>query len=253
MKAIFEKPMSPWLAWAVTVVILSSGGIYCLTYSYLAQRPDGIGVGLSWALVSLVPWLFAFEIGKRVNYDPTGSWTANWWIIAAVLAMTAAVSVGLQDWLWADGQLSLRETAIAALKRFPPALAVSVLLFLFPMLQEKRESEVEAFARASDLPLLPQQIDWIRASGNYLEIKSGQRLILHRMTLASAERALKHHAFIRVHRSALINAQRVARHDRGKVADEVVLEDGTRLKVGASYRLLVEQAIGDRFACRQQG
>jgi hypothetical protein len=239
--------MSPRLAFVSGVILLSSGGIYCVTYSFLAQRPDGVDIALSWALVSLVPWLAAFEAGKRVNYDPTGTWKANWWRIVAILAVTAAVSIAMQNWLWSDGQMSGQDAAVALLRRIPPALLISMLLFLVPMLQQKAESECAVSPVDGDLPLLPRQIDWIRASGNYLEIKAGQRLVLHRMTMSTAEQLLKRHNFVRVHRSALINAERVSKHDKGKLADELVLQDGTRLKVGGSYRSLVDRTFGHPF------
>jgi hypothetical protein len=246
MRAIFERPMSPRLAWITGMLLLSSGGIYCLSYSILTQRPDGLRTGLDWALVSLVPWLVAFEAGKRVNYDPTGTWKANWWRIAAILAVTAAISIAMQNWLWDDAPMSWRDLAVALLRRIPPALLISMLLFLIPMLQQKGEGEGAASVLDGDLPLLPRQIDWVKARGNYLEIKAGQRLVLHRMTMSTAEQLLKRHNFVRVHRSALINVERVRRHDKGKMADEVLLQDGTRLKVGGSYRTFVDRAFGER-------
>ena len=53
---------------------------------------------------------------------------------------------------------------------------------------------------------------------------------------AAAEDLLGGHGFIRIHRSALVNRSRIVRHLKGKVADEVQLADGTRLKVGGAYR-----------------
>jgi len=247
MRAIFERPMSPRLAWITGLMLLSSGGIYCFSYSILMQRPDGLGTGLDWALVSLIPWLIAFEAGKRVNYDPTGTWKANWWRIAVILAATAAISIAMQNWLWEDAQMSSRDVAVALLRRIPPALLISMLLWLIPMLQQKAERESAASLPDGALPLLPRQIDWVKASGNYLEIKAGQRLVLHRMTMSTAEQLLRRHNFVRVHRSALINAERVSSHRRGKIADELVLEDGTRLKVGGSYRAFVDRAFGEKL------
>jgi hypothetical protein len=237
--------MSPRLAWAVGVILLSGGGIYCLVYSFLSGRPDGLGIAVQWALVSLLPWLVAFEASKRVNYEPTGSWKANWWRIAAILSLTAAISVLMQDWLWADGHYSTREAAIVLLRRIPPAALVSLLLIIIPMLQLR--AEASAPGTAGQLPVLPRQIDWIRAGGNYLEINAGQRLILHRMTMASAERLLRQHNFVRVHRSALVNAERVKKLERGKIADEILLKDGTRLKVGTAYRAFVERTFDERL------
>src|SRR5207248_11358128 len=136
--------------------------------------------------------------------------------------------------LWGDGQYSGREVGIALLRRAPPAAVVCVLLIIVPMLRLRVEASVPS--PAGELPLLPRQIDWIRAGGNYLEIKAGERLILHRMPMACAERLLRRHNFVRVHRSALVNTERVKKLERGKIADEILLDDGTRLKVGGAYR-----------------
>lgn len=247
MKALLERPMSPRLAWIAAVALLSSGGIYCVVYNVAAGRPEGLGVGLSWAVVSLLPWLVAFEIGKRANYEPTGSWKANWWRIAAILLATALISVAMQNMLWEDKQFTLRAAVVALVRRIPPALLISLLLFLIPMLERNSEHDADSPSHArSDLPLLPRQIDWIRARGNYLEISAGARRILHRMTMRTAEQLLTGHDFVRVHRSALINAARVHKIDRGKLADEIVLHDGTRLKVGGAYRPQVERLFGNR-------
>ena len=54
--------------------------------------------------------------------------------------------------------------------------------------------------------------------------------------MAQAEAELAGHGFVRIHRSTLVNAARVAAIRRGKQFDEVELTGGRRLKVGDSYR-----------------
>ena len=65
------------------------------------------------------------------------------------------------------------------------------------------------------------------------------------MTMAEAEALLAGEGFVRIHRSVLVNAGKVARVERGKAADEVRLADGTRLRVGGAYRpFLVDMPSG---------
>lgn len=240
MRAIFSERIKASHAWLITVAIVLVGALYCLSYSMLSGRPEGLGTGLTWSIVTLLPWLLAFEFGKRVNYDPTGSWHANWWLIAAILVSTAVISIIMQD-IW-SGEFGARESAIALLRRLPASGFILFLLLLVPELQRRAERRPNS---AGELPVPPQQIDWIKAAGNYLEIRTRRGTILNRMTMATAESLLKGDRFIRIHRSALVNAARVKQLQRGKLADEILLEDGTRLKVGGAYRHLVRCALGN--------
>jgi hypothetical protein len=241
MRIFLSEPMSPRLAWVPAIAVVLAGGLYCLAYSVLSGRPEGIGTGVTWSVVTVLPWLFAFEFGKRINYDPTGSWKANWWIVAAILAVAAIISVCLQG-VWA-GELTHRGATIALLRRLPAAGFVLLLLLLVPELQRRAETRRTI---ESALPVPPQRIEWIKAAGNYVEVRTAQGMILSRVTMAAADSLLTEHGFLRVHRSALVNARHVKQVEHGKIADEIVLEDGTRLKVGGAYRSVVRRALDDR-------
>ena len=79
-------------------------------------------------------------------------------------------------------------------------------------------------------------IDWVRAAGNYVEIRVAGRSTLKRMTMAQAEQALAGKAFVRVHRSMLVNRQRIAGLDRCERPRHLKLTDGSVVRVGEAYR-----------------
>jgi two-component system LytT family response regulator len=86
------------------------------------------------------------------------------------------------------------------------------------------------FVRASD-------IDWIEAEGNYVRIHSAAAADLVRGTIAAFEGRLDPDRFRRIHRSYLVNVDRVAAVEplfHGELV--AVLKDGQRLPVGRRYR-----------------
>jgi DNA-binding LytR/AlgR family response regulator len=91
-------------------------------------------------------------------------------------------------------------------------------------------------AQTGEIPLLPRQIDWVRAAGNYIELRAAGRTIVHRSSISAAERDLAEHGFVRIHRSTLVRRDRIARVR----PQDVVLTDGTHLKVGKRYRATLE-------------
>jgi DNA-binding LytR/AlgR family response regulator len=80
-------------------------------------------------------------------------------------------------------------------------------------------------------------IDWIESAGNYIEVHGDGRTMLLRMTLRQAAESLGSASFVQIHRSILVNRERIAKLDRAKRPHHVRLIDGTLLKVGESYRL----------------
>ncbi len=86
-------------------------------------------------------------------------------------------------------------------------------------------------------------IDWVEAYGNYVRLHVGKGVHLIRETLGNIERKLDPTRFARVHRSSIVNLDRVARMDLWGAGDYVVLlKDGTKLKLSRWYRSRIEQA-----------
>ena len=80
-------------------------------------------------------------------------------------------------------------------------------------------------------------IDWIDGAGNYLKLHVGRETHLLRHTMGGLEARLDPGRFLRVHRSTIVNLDRVAEFQPSFSGDYVVvLKGGTRLAMGRSYR-----------------
>jgi two-component system LytT family response regulator len=88
-----------------------------------------------------------------------------------------------------------------------------------------------------DLVLNASEIDWIEADDYYAAVYAAGRRHLIRESLASLEMRLDGAQFVRAHRSAIINLERV-RELRSDAPGEfvVVLRDGTRVQVSRRRR-----------------
>ncbi len=81
-----------------------------------------------------------------------------------------------------------------------------------------------------------EEIDWIDSAGNYVEIHAAGRKHLVRETLKSVESKLDPARFIRVHRSAIINVDRLQKLQPYFHGEYVVtLQDGTKLTSSRGY------------------
>ena len=91
------------------------------------------------------------------------------------------------------------------------------------------------------------EIDWIEAAGNYVKLHVGQTAHLLRDTMKHLETQLVAVRFARLHRSALVNVDRIRelRQD-GDGNWEVVMLDGTRLSAGRDLAARLRLLIGDR-------
>ena len=93
--------------------------------------------------------------------------------------------------------------------------------------------------------LRPQEVDWVKAEGNYVRIAVGRRTHLLRETLQWAATRLAAHHFLRVSRSYVVNLERVKEWQPLFHGDSVlILEDGTRITVSRFYRDRLEAVVG---------
>ena len=88
-------------------------------------------------------------------------------------------------------------------------------------------------------------IDWIRADGNYVHIHVAGARYLHRETLSHLLEALDPQRFLRIHRGTLVNVERIREiHPLFQGNAEVVLRDGTRLALSRRFRAQARQVLG---------
>ena len=121
----------------------------------------------------------------------------------------------------------VRQRRLGALRAQPAA----------PARLEVRLGNRVAFVRIDD-------VDWVEAADYYARLHVGAASHLVRETMQELEARLDARRFVRVHRSAIVNVDRV-RELRTIAAGrhEVVLRDGTRLPLSRSRRELVARAL----------
>jgi two-component system, LytTR family, response regulator len=82
----------------------------------------------------------------------------------------------------------------------------------------------------------PEAIDWIDAAGNYVRLHAGGRAHLLRLTLKAVEARLDPDRFVRVHRSAIVNLERIVAVEPWFHGEYVLtLADGARLTASRSH------------------
>ena len=93
--------------------------------------------------------------------------------------------------------------------------------------------------------LRTDDIDWIEAAGNYVRLHLGQESHLFRETMNRLETRLDGRRFARIHRSRIVNTERVKELQPWFNGDHVVvLRDGTRLTLSRLYRDKLQQRLG---------
>jgi two-component system LytT family response regulator len=116
--------------------------------------------------------------------------------------------------------------------------------------QASRSTErIAVRTRGRVVMVRPREIDYVEGAGDYVELhlEDGDTHLL-RATMDGAEERLAPHGFQRIHRSTIVNLDRVRALDTDRHgAYHVCLEDGPRLKLSRSYREAFEDAIGTSF------
>lgn len=91
------------------------------------------------------------------------------------------------------------------------------------------------------------QIDWLEASGNYVEIHTGKESFLHRERLRVLEAQLDPAQFLRIHRSIIVHRSAVKELRPLPGGDySVVLRDGEPLRLSRTYRAALASLAGER-------
>ena len=81
------------------------------------------------------------------------------------------------------------------------------------------------------------EIDWMRAVGNYVRLQVGRDSHLMRETMTGMEAKLYPDRFMRIHRSTIVNLDRVKEvQPWAKGEYVVIMRDGTRLMMSRRYR-----------------
>lgn len=89
------------------------------------------------------------------------------------------------------------------------------------------------------------EIDWIEAAGDYMSLHVGGKSHLLRETMNDLEAKLNPEKFLRIHRSSIVNIERVKDIQPLFKGEYVLtLKDGKQLKVSRSYRDRLQALLG---------
>jgi DNA-binding LytR/AlgR family response regulator len=89
------------------------------------------------------------------------------------------------------------------------------------------------------------QVDRVQAEGEYVRIYHGAASYLHREAISSLIERFDPQHFVRIHRSHIINRDRVASIRRRPAGGyTIVTVDGELLPVGRNYRSVVRSLVG---------
>jgi two-component system LytT family response regulator len=93
-----------------------------------------------------------------------------------------------------------------------------------------------------------EEIDWIEAAGNYTRLHVGSETHLLRETMGGLETKLDPDKFLRIHRSTIVNIERIQELQPWFHGDYVViLRDGTQLTMSRNYRQKLQDLFGKAF------
>lgn len=95
--------------------------------------------------------------------------------------------------------------------------------------------------------LLPtDEVDWIETQGNYLKVYAGRKSHLIRGTMQSLETKLDPEKFVRVHRSVIVNVEKIKEiYPRSNGDQDLLLHNGQQLMLSRNYREKFFPALGE--------
>jgi two-component system LytT family response regulator len=96
--------------------------------------------------------------------------------------------------------------------------------------------------------LRSEDIDWIEASGNYVRLHLAEESHLFRETMNRMEARLDSRRFVRIHRSRIVNTERIKELQPWFNGEYVViLRNGARLPLSRGYRDKLQEQLGKGF------
>ncbi len=90
-----------------------------------------------------------------------------------------------------------------------------------------------------------EEIDWLEAEGNYVRLHAGKESYLLRDTISALETQLDPKQFLRVHRSAIVNIDRIQELQPWFHGEyRIILREGVQLTLSRSYREKLHELLG---------
>lgn len=225
--------------------------------------------GLAW--LALVPVILAFDRRFPLHHsDPLRNylWHALFSVVASALHITGMVALRELVYAVAGGDYGfgpwLAEFGYEYLKDVRTYAGFIALIYLYRLvlrrwqgeagfLQQGREGTapepvtdrflVKKLGR--EFLVRVEDIDWIESAANYVNLHVGERVYPLRETMAAIEQKLAPRGFARVHRSAIVNLDRVREIEPFDTGDaRAHLSTGRAIPVSRRHRQELRDRLG---------
>jgi two-component system LytT family response regulator len=93
-----------------------------------------------------------------------------------------------------------------------------------------------------------KNVDWLKAAENYVELHAGPDCYLVEVTMAEIAKRLEPVRFVRIHRSVIVNAERIRTVQSASHSEYLVtLASGIQLRSGRTYKETMRRLISNPF------
>jgi hypothetical protein len=222
---------------------------YCLAHGLVIDDDINLPRTVAWAVISTFPWLCAWEGLKRLSARPAQPLQPL--LAAAMLIGTLVVCAALEYALAAIYSTDTDSLAEIVYSLLPIPIGIAIVRRLLqpskpapavpqsaapPRQGSQVEPVLDVPTRSGMLAVRANDIEYVKAAGNYVELITGDRTLLMRTTLHDLGGQLGVAGFVRVHRSLLVNPLHVVATRRGPRGRRLVaLRCGAELPVGRQF------------------
>lgn len=232
---IFQEPLRGPALISAALVVWLAGAAYCQGYERLLTGADQWSGSLIWSAIAVLPWFALFEWSKQPGATEAARRPQ---ILLALVVGIAGLSILLEFAVnWSLGDIT-DKVGLLVMRRLPAIAATLMLIALARKTVLRRAATADQIAIGN----LADAIDYVAAADNYVELHSGGRVTMRRMTLSEAERALRKQGFVRIHRRFLVNASRIVAV-RGNGERIVQLDNGSELPVGRRFATNLDKHV----------
>lgn len=140
--------------------------------------------------------------------------------------------------------LRLVGDAATTIRNEPDAIRLVEQLIAELRSHRRRSARVVVKTSGKVLFLRAEEIEWIEAAGNYVRLHARGETFLYRESMKNMEARLDNELFVRIHRSAIINVDRIRELQPWFHGEYVViLQDGTRLMASRVFSDRLDRLI----------
>jgi two-component system LytT family response regulator len=209
------------------------------------HRPDLLFLDIE------MPELDGFEVLQEIRISP----------LPAVVFVTAYDRYAIQafeahalDYLLKPFDFERFERTLSrARKQIAASRSGELSERLLAMLQSRKSEpkfldRLAIKSRGRVIFLRTDEITWVEAAGNYLELHTGKESHLIREPISDFEQRLNPERFIRIHRSCIVNLECIKELQPGFGGEYlVIMNDGQQLTASRGYRERLQQLLSNEL------